>query len=91
MPSFPLMRDLPTVIDTKGWNWIRFTAPVAPSHNFWLGTDLQGNRWLTKLTGEFNAYREIVFGRLAQQMNWSCQSTVFMRVDSKSARLLGVG
>jgi hypothetical protein len=56
---------------------------------FWLGTDRQGNRWLTKLTGDFCAYREIVFGKLAQQMGWSCQSTVFMRLDDQSANEIG--
>ena len=89
MPSFPLMRDLPTVVETAGWAWHSFKAPVAPSMNFWLGTDCQGNRWLTKLTGDFYAYREIVFGKLAQQMGWSCQSSVFMRLDHDSAKAIG--
>lgn len=88
MLSFPQIRDLPPVVETTGWHWTRFEAPVAPSHNFWVGTDRQGNRWLTKLNGDFCAYREIVFGRLAQSMNWSCQSSVFMRLDADSARLL---
>ncbi len=57
--------------------------------NFWIGTDRDGNRWLTKLRGDFYAYREIVFGRLAQQMGWSCQTTVFMRLDDQSARIIG--
>jgi hypothetical protein len=52
MFSFPLMRDLPPVVETTGWDWRSFEAPVAPSMNFWFGTDRQGNRWLTKLTGE---------------------------------------
>jgi hypothetical protein len=89
MFSFPLMRDLPPVVETTGWDWRSFEAPVAPSMNFWLGTDRQGNRWLTKLTGDFYAYREIVFARLAQQMGWSCQSSVFMRLDDDSARAIG--
>lgn len=89
MSSFPLIRDLPSVVDTKGWTWRSFDAPSAPSFNFWLGTDPQGNRWLTKLGGDFRAYREIVFSRLAQQMGWSCQSSVFMRLDEESARIIG--
>lgn len=89
MLSFPLMRDLPQVVETAGWHWKAFTAPVAPSTNFWVGTDLHGNRWLTKLTGDFYAYREIVFARLAQQMGWSCQSSVFMRLDAQSAKAIG--
>lgn len=89
MPSFPLIRDLPLIVDTDGWIWQPFDPPSAPSHNFWLGTDSQGNRWLTKLGGPFRAYREIVFARLAQQMGWSCQSSVFMRLDKESASAIG--
>lgn len=59
-------------------------------HNFWLGIDRQGNRWLTKLRGPFCAYREIIFARLAQKMKWSCQSSVFMKLDKCSAQILGV-
>lgn len=88
MSSFPRIIDLPPVIETFGWHWTPFTSPYAPSDGFWLGTDREGNRWLTKLRGDFRAYREIIFGRLAQRMNWSCQSSVFMRVDAKSASLL---
>lgn len=90
MASFPRMRDLPTVLETAGRQWCRFDPPVAPSDNLWLGTDRQGQRGLTKLRGDFYAYREIVFGRLAQQMGWSCQSSVFMRLDAQSAVQLGV-
>lgn len=90
MRSFPPMSDLPEVVDTTDWQWSPFEAPVAPSSGFWLGIDKRGQRWLTKLTGPFYAYREIVFARIAQQMGWSCQSSVFMRVDSASASQLGV-
>jgi len=90
MPSFPLMSDLPKSIVTVGWNWEQFTAPTLPSQNFWLGTDREGNRWLTKLRGSSYAYREIVFAKLAQAMNWSCQSSVFLKLDGESASTLGV-
>jgi hypothetical protein len=90
MPSFPQMHDLPSVVDTAGWQWSKFQTPVLPTKDFWLGIDRHGNRWLTKLRGDFYAYREIVFARLAQQMGWSCQSSVFMRIDAQSAALLGV-
>lgn len=89
MSSFPLMRELPSVVETIGWNWQSFKAPAAPSRNFWLGIDRDGNRWLTKLTGDFYAYREIVFARLAQQMGWSCQSSFLMRLDEESAKAIG--
>ncbi|MEQ8261630.1 MAG: hypothetical protein RH947_15135 [Alcanivorax sp.] len=89
MLSFPLMSDLPHSISTFGWSWERLTLS-GPSENFWLGTDREGNRWLTKLRGPFYAYREIVFARLAQAMNWSCQSSVFLNLDPVSASVLGV-
>lgn len=88
MLSFPQIADLPRVVDTTGWRWEPFTEPFLSSDDFWLGTDTKGNRWLTKLRGDFRAYREIVFGRLVQNMGWSCQSTVFMRLDASSANLL---
>tara|TARA_A100001391_G_scaffold203158_2_gene194740 strand:- start:169 stop:915 length:747 start_codon:yes stop_codon:yes gene_type:complete len=84
------MNDLPQSVSTFGWSWERFVAPYGSSENFWLGTDREGNRWLTKLRGPFYAYREIVFARLAQAMNWSCQSSVFLNLDPVSASVLGV-
>lgn len=90
MASFPLMNDLPRSVSTTGWHWERFAEPSALSGGFWLGTDHAGNRWLTKLRGSFYAYREIVFARIAQAMKWSCQSSVFLRLDKVSADILGV-
>ena len=90
MASFPLIKDLPQVLDATGWQWMRFEASSAPSHDFWLGIDREGNRWLTKLKGFFYAYREIVFARIAQKMKWSCQSSAFLHLDAQSAAILGV-
>jgi hypothetical protein len=89
MSSFPRISELPKSIDTDGWDWQQVRRTGHPSDGFWLGTDKQGNRWLTKLRGSFYAYREILFGRLAQAMNWSCQSSLFIRIDRDSAKLLG--
>lgn len=90
VPSFPRMQDLPPVVDTNGWRWEQYRTPSFPSYNFWRGFDQDGTRWLTKLRGDFYAYREIVFARLAQKMGWSCQSSVFMKLDVKSGKELGV-
>lgn len=38
----------------------------------------------------YDTYREIVFARLAQKMGWSCQSSVFLKLDKPSAETLGV-
>lgn len=89
MHSFPLISDLPPFLDTKGWSWRQFEAPFFPSMNFWMGIDRQGNRWLTKLRGDFSAYREIVFAKLAQKMGWSCQSSIFILLDEVSAKVIG--
>lgn len=90
MPSFPLIDELPLVLDPTGWRWELFATPSFPSQSFWIGLDQDGNKWLTKLRGGFYAYREIVFARLAQKMGWSCQSSVFLRIDRNSAKKLGV-
>ena len=86
-PPFPKMQDLPTAMNTQGWQW----APHLPTLGgpFWLGEDLLGRRWLTKLRGVERAHREIVFARLAQAMNWSCQSSIFIELDDESAALIG--
>ncbi len=89
MPSFPLIKDLPLVIGTNGWQWEKFLTPGPPQNDFWLGTDKEGNKWLTKLRSDFYAYREIVFARIAQKMGWSCQSSTFIQLDIESAKELG--
>ena len=91
MPSFPRIADLAPLIETAGWQWTPFTTPSFPRKTLWRGKDRGGNCWLTKLRGDFYAYREIVFARLAQKMNWSCQSSVFIRIDKESAHVLEVG
>lgn len=82
------MRDLPQIVETTRWSWTPFDS--AKGDRFWVGTDDSGNQWLTKLRGPNRAYRDIVFCRVAQTLGWSCQSTVLVRVDSESAKLLGV-
>lgn len=82
------MSELPTFLETSGWSWEQIKAPAHPSDGFWVGTDQYGQRWLAKLRGSFYAYREIVFARLAQDMEWSCQSSTFIRLDADSAHRL---
>ena len=90
MMSFPPINELPPVLRTSGWSWEPYVTPSFPSYDFWVGSDPAGRRWLTKLHGDFYAYREIVFARLAQRMGWSCQSSTFMVLDERSAEHLGV-
>lgn len=90
MNSFPSMVDVPPVLSTKGWQWRQIKHPCHPSNGHWIGTDREGHRWLTKLRGAFYAYREIVFGKLAEQMGWSCQTSTYIRLDPASVATLGV-
>jgi hypothetical protein len=89
MPSFPTMRDLPPFLFADGWNWRQFSTPSFPSRDVWLGTDSEGRAWLTKLSGSYNTYREIVFCRIAQELGWSCQSSVFLKLSAADARTIG--
>lgn len=89
MSSFPLMSELPQFLNTKGWCWRKAHISGVPSYDFWIGTDTSGNEWLTKLRGSFCAYREIVFAHLAQAMNWSCQSSIFIILDVETAQFFG--
>ncbi len=87
---FPSIEELPATLDSTGWRWEPYKTPSFPSYTFWTGTDSAGRTWLTKLTGDFYAYREIVFARIAQRMGWSCQSSTLVVLDDRSADLLGV-
>lgn len=82
MPAFRSTPDLPSVLTCGDWSWSPYEA--GKSKPFWLGTDAEGTRWLTKMRGGFNAYREIVFARLAQRAGWSCQSSTFAVLDPTS-------
>lgn len=75
--AFPLICDLPSVVSVQGWLWKQYADPNSAVTDFWVGTDHQGNQWLTKVRGSFYAYREIVFARIAQRLGWSCQSSIF--------------
>ena len=82
---FPLMQELPKVVDTHGWHWKPYSVGIK---DFWIGQDPVGRKWMTKMRGAERAYREIVFARLAQAMNWSCQSSIFIALDEESMALL---
>lgn len=89
MPSFPKIQDVPPLLSTVSWAWERYRTPTFPSRDFWIGTDLSGNLWLTKLKGGFYGYRELVFGRLAQRIGWSCQTSTFAELDDEAVQILG--
>ena len=51
------------VLDTAGWTWAR-SLTTTVGRRFWVGTDPNGGKWVSKLRGSFRGYRELVFERL---------------------------
>jgi hypothetical protein len=78
--SYPLVDELPPVIDTRKWEWTRGRLQSACG-GFFVGTDESGIRWLTKMRGAFRGYRELVFERLVQRAGWLCQSSAFAIIE----------
>lgn len=85
--EYPLVRQLPSILDTAGWNWQPFEQPG--HQDFWIASDHQGNKWLAKLRGSFLGYRKLVFERLVQLIGWPCQSSVFTILEADAPPLLG--
>ncbi len=75
MRIFPAIDELPSMLQTRGWQWEQFSCSPYPKHGFWLATDERGHQWLAKMRGSFYGYRELVFARIAQRLGWSCQSS----------------
>jgi hypothetical protein len=88
--SFPQISEFPELLNTAGWDWEQYDTPSIYTKKFWIGTDLNGYKWLAKLKGDFYGYREIVFARLAQKMGWCCQTSVFAKIDKESTRVLNI-
>lgn len=89
MPSFPLIKDLSESIDSADLAWEPFSPPGGHHSGFWLGTDRAGRQWLTKLRGPRYAYREISFGRIAQELGWYCQSSIYLKLSAADAKRMG--
>jgi hypothetical protein len=85
----PLVKQLPSVLDTTGWGWQPFEPPEGARNDFWIASDRRGNKWLAKMRGSFRGYRELVFERLVQRIGWPCQSSVFAVLEVGSPPLLG--
>jgi hypothetical protein len=85
----PLVKELPSVLDTTGWDWQPFEPPGGARNDFWIASDRQGNKWLVKLRGSFRGYRELVFERLVQRIGWPCQSSVFAVLEADAPPLVG--
>lgn len=84
MESYPLVTELPPVVEPRDWEWKPFDDARGSGWGFFVGVDELGNAWLTKMRGSFYAYREIVFERLVQRCGWLCQSSSFAILESSS-------
>lgn len=72
-------RELPLLVSSVGWSWTQ-GAP----HDFWIGTDDHGTRWIVKPRGAIKAARERAFAVIAQSLGISCQSSTFVELSSRS-------
>ena len=85
---FPSIDDLPKILDCSNWVWAKPPSRddwdgIQPE--WWIGTDEASRRWLVKMTNSFYAYREHVFASLAQRLQISCQSSVYLTIPCKTA------
>jgi len=76
--SFPQISQLPKHIVADAWTWDKLVTPSGIGKDFWVGTDQNGHRWVVKMSDSFYAYRERIFGDLAQRLGLSCQSSVLL-------------
>jgi len=84
--NFPLIRQLPHVVKTDGWNWQAFND----KRDFWIGTDPHhGNSWLIKLCGRLGAVHEHVYAAFAQSLGICTQSSLFLILDESALPLQG--
>jgi hypothetical protein len=89
---FPAIANLPTHVVATDWNWTR----PKPNHNrldglkadWWVATDDTGRRWVVKMTGGNCAYREHVFAALAQRLDISCQSSIYLTIPRNAIPML---
>jgi hypothetical protein len=83
--KWPLIAELPKLLNGVDWNWDRPSDSSRIPKEFWIGTDRKGGQWLVKMRGSFLAQREYVFATIAQRIGISCQSSVYLVIPSKTA------
>lgn len=80
---FPPISELPLIQNSEKWIWSR----IRHEHDFWIGEDEEGHKWLVKMRGSFWALRERAFSSIAQNLGLSCQSSTFLKLSSDSEPL----
>lgn len=91
MSGFPLICELPAVIDASNWEWAPARSLLSSSRidsDYWIGRDETGRRWLVKMTGGSYGHRERTFSSLAQILGISCQSSVFLLLPEEALPLV---
>src|ERR1019366_3689535 len=86
--GFPIIRELPTLLTTKGCNWNKKQLGIGmDNRSFWIGTDTQGNSWVVKMRGASDAIRERVYSSLAQTIGICTQSSVYLVLSDDAGPL----
>jgi hypothetical protein len=80
----PLISELPELVVARNWAWTEWRTGPLDSKGFWIATDPQGRRWVAKLRGRDRGLRELAFARLAQNLGWSCQTSMFLSIPETS-------
>jgi len=87
----PLIKELPEHLFGDHWVWSPAQGNLCSykgvKDGWWFGTDENGVKWLTKLSGSNYAYREHVFSALAQAVGISCQSSVYLTIPKTAIPL----
>ena len=90
--SFPTIVNLPVHVVAANWKWSRpkpkpnLAFGLKP--DWWIGTDEAGRRWVVKMSGSDCAYREHVFAALAQRLDISCQSSMYLTIPRNAAPMI---
>jgi hypothetical protein len=75
------MANLPVHLVAVDWAWTQLKE-------YWVAIDHEERKWLVKMTGSSCAYREHVFAALAQRLDISCQSSVYLTIPRNAPPML---
>jgi len=75
------MANLPVHLVATDWTWTQL-------EEYWVAIDHEGRKWFVKMRGSNCAYRESVFAALAQRLDISCQSSVYLTIPRNAPPML---
>lgn len=79
--SCPHMANLPVHLVATNWTWTQL-------EEYWVAIDQEGRKWFVKMRDSNRAYRERVFAALAQRLDISCQSSVYLTIPRNAPPML---